>query len=354
MKILIMKFRNIGDTLLASPLANNLKALMPQAQIHFACNEGCEAMLEGNPNIDKIHIYKRKSIKNASIFGKIKAELAFLASLKKENFDIAINATSGDRGVYLALLSGAKTRISYTEGGVISKLITHTIAPQGSKHTIEADLGALKLLNLEPVNMAVKIYFDDYSEFFSGQNALPSKFIHIHPMSRWLFKAPKDELVAKIIDFCASEFGLPCVMSCANDERELARCQNIIALCKHKPQAFLGSLSLKQVAFLSSKARLFIGADTAIMHMAAAVDTPVIALFGPSSAQNWGPWDNAFKASQYKAISGIQNMGKHTVIQANYPCVPCHKDGCDGSKISRCLMELDFELIKNVIRSKLS
>lgn len=353
MKILIMKFRNIGDTLLATPLANNLKAHYPQAQIHFACNEGCEAMCEGNPNIDKIHIYKRKSIKNSNFFGKIKAELGFLKELKKEHFDIAINATSGDRGVYLALLSGAKTRISYTEGGVISRFITHAIEAQDTKHTIEADLGALKALNLEVKDPAVKIYFNDFSEFFSAENALPENFIHIHPMSRWLFKAPKDELVAKIIDFCAAEFGLPCVMSCANDEREIARCQNIISLCKYKPQAFLGSLSLKQVAFLSSKARLFIGADTAIMHMAAAVDTPVIALFGPSSAQNWGPWDNALKSSQYKATSGIQNMGKHTVIQANYSCVPCHKDGCDGSKISRCLNELDFELIKNVIKTKI-
>ena len=102
MKILIMKFRNIGDTLLATPLAANLRLAYPQAQIHFACNEGCEAMLEGNANIDKIHIYRRASAKNSGFLKRIKTELAFLAELKSEHFDIAINTTEGDRGAYLA------------------------------------------------------------------------------------------------------------------------------------------------------------------------------------------------------------------------------------------------------------
>lgn len=351
MKILIMKFRNIGDTLLASPLANNLKAHFKDAQIHFACNEGCEDMLSLNPNIDKIHIYRRKALKSKGIFGRIFGEIKFALSLRKEGFDIAINTTEGDRGIYLALFSGAKKRLSFEGGALLSRLITDIIPPNSNAHTIERDLGALSVLGLEAKSKAVKIYFDKKDEEIFAD--LPQSFIHIHPMSRWLFKCPKDELIANIIDYCQGELGIPCVLTCANDSKEKERCENIIKLSNHKPRAFLGTLSLKQVAALSSKAALFFGVDTAIMHMAAAVDTPVLAIFGPSSARAWGPWDNALNKSYYTAKSGIQNMGKHSIIQANWPCVPCQIDGCDGSKISRCLTELDAQIIKNLIKRKL-
>lgn len=356
MKILIMKFRNIGDTLLATPLATNLRLAYPQAQIHFACNEGCEAMLEGNANIDKIHIYRRSSAKKAGLLKRIKTELDFLAELKAEHFDIAINATEGDRGAYLAFLSGAKTRIGFDGGSFASKLLTHKLAQNcdifGS-HTIEHDLALLSVLGIELKIKAVSLAFDDFGEFFSSQNALPSEFIHFHPMSRWLFKCPKDEIIADLIDFCELELGQKCVMTCANDERELARCENILRLAKSKPMAFLGELSLKQVASLSSKARLFVGVDTAIMHMAAAVGTPVVALFGPSSATSWGPWDNECASSGYRSKNGVQHMGKHSVVQAGWECVPCSCDGCNGSKKSRCLDEIDSAKIKELIKAKI-
>ena len=106
------------------------------------------------------------------------------------------------------------------------------------------------------------------------------------------------------------------------------------------------------MAYLSSKAKLFIGVDTAIMHMAAAVDTPVIAFFGPSAAFNWGPWDNDMFESGYKK-NGIQKMGKHIVIQHNWDCIPCIKDGCGGSKISECLMEFDMTEIYKIIEERI-
>lgn len=311
-------------------------------------------MLEGNANIDKIHIYRRSSAKKAGLLKRIKTELDFLAELKAEHFDIAINATEGDRGAYLAFLSGAKTRIGFDGGGLASRLLTHKVA-QGcdifGSHTIERDLALLSALNITAHSKAVSFAFDDYSEFFGDR--LPASFIHFHPMSRWLFKCPKDEIIADLLDFCELELGQKCVMTCANDERELARCENILRLAKSKPKAFLGTLSLKKVAFLSSKARLFVGVDTAIMHMAAALNTPVVALFGPSSAMSWGPWDNECASSEYSAKNGVQHMGKHSVVQASWECVPCCIDGCNGSKKSRCLDEIDTAKIKELIKNKL-
>ena len=110
-----------------------------------------------------------------------------------------------------------------------------------------------------------------------------------------------------------------------------------------------GKLTLKQTAALNKKAAFFIGVDTAIMHISAANDVPVLAFFGPSGADHWGPWDNDEKGSGYRQRKGFQTMGRHRVIQESWECVPCGKDGCEGTKISDCLMRLDMAFIQQNI-----
>jgi heptosyltransferase-3 len=87
-----------------------------------------------------------------------------------------------------------------------------------------------------------------------------------------------------------------------------------------------GKISLKELAALSARSLFFLGVDTAPMHIAAAVGAPVIALFGPSGEFNWGPWGDG-----------------HTVIKKDLECRPCGKDGCRGTKRSRCLEEISAE-----------
>ena len=72
--------------------------------------------------------------------------------------------------------------------------------------------------------------------------------------------------------------------------------------------------------------------------------------FGPRAAFHWGPWDNDLKESTDLEKKGNQTMGKHTVIQEDWDCIPCGKDGCNGSKVSDCLMKLDIEHIKDRIK----
>jgi len=166
-----------------------------------------------------------------------------------------------------------------------------------------------------------------------------------------MFKCIDDKIMAKIIDFLDSK-GKKVVLTASPDKKELQKVNSIISYCKSKPINLSGKLSLNQVAYLASKSKLFIGVDTAIMHIAAAVNTSVIAFFGPSGAFNWGPWDNDKKESGYKQKSGIQKMGKHIVIQNNWDCIPCGSDGCNGSKISDCLMKFDADIFK-IIEEKL-
>ena len=102
MKILLLKFRNIGDVLLTTPLINKLRHHYPNAQIDFCVNKETEAILTLNPNLNKIITYDRIAIKSLTSIKRLWSEFQFIRSFKKENYDVVINLTSGDRGQLVA------------------------------------------------------------------------------------------------------------------------------------------------------------------------------------------------------------------------------------------------------------
>lgn len=336
MKILIIKFRNIGDVLLATPLIENLKYHYPDARIDFACNDGTQMVLKGNENIGKIHVYERERLRKKGILGRIWGELKFLLAIKKEKYDLVLQTTTGDRGVILAKYARAKKIIGFkSKNASINAMMTHFIEPYSVpfEHTVEKNLRLLDALGLKIVSKKVRIFGSELSI------DLPQKFVHFHITSRWMFKCASDELMAELIDFTQLELGIRVVLSGDGSDVESAKIASVLLLCKSNPINLNGALSLSQVATLSACSLAYVGVDTAVMHMAAANGVPVIAFFGPSSSFEWGPWDNDEPKSGYNARNGVQEMGHNIVFQKAWECVPCGKDGCDGSKKSRCLLE---------------
>ena len=202
-KILVMKFRHIGDVLLTTPLIENLRRIYPDAQIDFALNKGTEAMIEGNPNIQNIHIYDRANIKGVGFFKRLWRELKFIRAIKKQKYDIAVQTTTGDRGIIVAKYAKIKTIVGFEgKNKAVNKIITHK-APKigGLRHTVDRNQDALAALGLEPNSKRVSVYFDPECIIYLN---LPPKFIHVHLTSRWMFKCADDETMAHIIDFCES------------------------------------------------------------------------------------------------------------------------------------------------------
>ena len=120
------------------------------------------------------------------------------------------------------------------------------------------------------------------------------------------------------------ERGLKVVITGAPVDSERAINQHIIDRCKTPPIDLTGQLTLKDMAALSQRAKLFVGVDSAPMHIAAAVNTPTVALFGPSADTEWGPYGHG-----------------HQIIASDaHPCRPCRIDGCGGGKVSDCLTSL--------------
>jgi heptosyltransferase-3 len=205
-------------------------------------------------------------------------------------------------------------------------------------------------LNKKIYEKKVEIFWNKTDDEFINSLNLPKKFVHFHLVSRWLFKCIDDKISAKIIEFIEKELNLKVVLTAAPVKEEIEKINTILSLSKSNPINLSGKLTLKQTAALNKRAKFFVGVDTAIMHISAANDVPILSFFGPSGAFNWGPWDNDLNKSGYTKKNGFQKMGKHRVIQVDWDCAPCGQDGCNGSKISECLVNgLDFEFIKKNI-----
>jgi len=360
MKILVSKFMHIGDVLLITPLLENLKIHFPEAQIDVALNEGTEEMITGNPAVRKLHVFRRSSIKKLSLPKRMRAELAFAKTIREERYDLVINLTAGDRGLLLAAFSGAREIISHpsTHNPWLNRAIHRKLPTLAHKHWVDINLDALRVLGIEPLEKRVRIFWDDevdarIEKLIKKHRLLPKHFIHFHPLSRWFFKCIDDATCASIIDYCQDVLDLPVVITGAPDDQERSLVDQILTLTKRPPINLAGQLSLKETAALNKRASAYIGVDTAITHISAANDTPVLAFFGPSIPYAWGPWDNAEMNNGYLRYRGNQKMGRHRILQKNWPCVPCDAKGCDNSGTSECLIRMNMEEIKKAISTML-
>jgi heptosyltransferase-3 len=331
-RALFIKLRHIGDVLLATPTFRALKAAYPEVHLAVLVREGTEEMLTHNPDVDELFVLK----KGASLY----QEWRMVADLRSRHFDLAVNMTEGDHGVLLAWLSGARHRIGLDPlgRGLLGKrlLLTHGVhrSPSDTRHKALQDLDLLAPLGvggLESPHLEfhyLPSHAESVAELLMQEGVAPgTPYVVIHPTSRWQFKCWRDEAVAELVEILEQR-GYRVIMTAAPDASELTRVQRILGLCKTKPVLLAGKLGLKQLGALIAKAHLFVGVDSAPMHMAAALGTPVVALFGPSDYRVWGP---------------LSPKARIIVKTDMFPCIPCQQDGCGGSKRSECLEAIQVD-----------
>lgn len=320
MNILLIKYRNIGDVLLVTPLLANLRHHYPGANIDFALNDYCAAMISDHPDVRQVFSFPRAQLRTMSLHRRIHGEIAYLRQILQNRYDLVINLTEGDRGLLITALSRAGQRLGLPARQGIFKWLNPCTALAGETdlvHTVAKGFRFLDLLGLETVSRKVSIYWSQDIEqrvdLLLRQHGV-DRFIHVHPVSRWMFKCWEDDRMAAIIDYLELHAGMRVVITASGEPGERQRVDKILSLCASSPLNLSGRLDLKELACLISRARFFFGIDSAPMHLAAAVDTPVVALFGGSNPVLWGPWDNESSGQVYRLADGIQNVGKHSVI----------------------------------------
>jgi lipopolysaccharide heptosyltransferase III len=322
-KVLVIKLRHIGDVLMMTPMLRALKDAMPDAGITVVVPDGMEELLAANPCVNEVLTFRKGS-------GLIE-DLKLLKTLRARKFDIAINMTEGDRGAVMCLASGAKVRIGADPKGKgflgKGRLFTSLVPQRWDRHRALMDLEMTVPLGIKPANQGLELYTSRCDDEYVGglladQGIEDGELIAtVHPTSRWLFKCWKDESVAEVIDYLQAK-GLRVIMTSGPDKKETEKAARIASLAKSRPIDLTGLLTLGQLASLLKISRLFFGVDSAPMHMAAAVGTRVVALFGPSDYKVWAPFTDKARVVMKKDM---------------FPCLPCRKDGCGGSKKSDCL-----------------
>ena len=357
MKILITKFRSVGDVILLTPLIRNLKSNYPNSKIDLMVNKGTEVLISHNPNIHRIILHDRFRLRAMSIWQRIKTEFKTLRSIRKNHYDIVISSDRGDRGAQIAYFSGAKVKIGRDcYDNVLNRVaFTHRFSAQESRHIVELNFDPLRLLNLPINDKGLDVHWSGKDDISAREIVKDTgKFIHIHPVSQCMYKCINDKIMAQVIDYCELELKTKVVLTAAPVDQELERVANILKHTQSKPIDLSGKLTLLEASALNKLAQMLIVVDTAIMHIATANDVPVLAFFGPTAVDNWGPWDKALTETTYQRKGGMQQHGKHRVLMDNRECVPCSQTGCNNSGVSDCLNTLNLDLIKENIRNTLN
>jgi heptosyltransferase-3 len=290
-RLAVFKLRNIGDVLMVTPLLRALRETFPQAKITAVVNSGTEAMLANNPHIDEVLAYPRQ--------GGLGTELAFLRELLRRRFDLTIGLTEGQRTAWYSFLCGARYRFGLRKGKPVPRSWAYnfplfhvkTVLHEVEKQFVVLENAGLKLNTSKPGPLCLVVP-DELRAWAREQFAplRPARIVHVHPVSRWLWKCWDNASMAAVIDWLQTERNARVVVTTGPAERERETARDIVRLCRTAPLFFDGNLSLSQIAAISAESDGYFGVDTAPMHMAAAVGVPVIALFGPTHPRNWGPW----------------------------------------------------------------
>ena len=326
-RALVIKLRHHGDVLLASPVFSALKRAAPQADIDALVYHETAPMLRGHPAISQLHTIDR-SLKRKGLVTRLGAELGLWKALIGRRYDLVIHLTDHRRGAWLKMLCGARHGVAPRQPKADwmyrAAFKYQYLLPMASlRHTVETNLDALRRIGIWPLEAdkpLVLVPGDAATQrietILADHHLERRRFVLVHPGSRWLFKCWPAEATAALLDRL-HDARWPIVLTGAPDAAE----RELVAAIRTRTRApvvdLTGQLSLSELGAI-------IGADSAPMHIAAAMGTPVVALFGPSGEDEWGPW----------------SVPQRVIVSDRHPCRPCGNNGCGGSNHADCLLTL--------------
>ncbi len=347
-RALVVKLRHHGDVLLASPVFSVLRAHSPRLEIDALVYDDTSEMLALHPAIATLHTVGR-AWRAASATARLAHEARLLRTLRARRYDLLVNLTEHPRGAWLARLLGPRWSVAPEQphrGRLWRRSFTHLyrLPRGGRRHAVELNLDALRRIGIYPAQdgRALVLVPGDAAEAeirnrMAALGLAEQGFVHLHPTSRWRFKCWPADRTAALIDRLAAA-GERVVLTAAPSEPERDLVRAIRGACRADTVDLAGQLTLKQLAALSRHAKLFVGVDSAPMHIAAAMGTPVVALFGPSGELEWGPWC----------------VASRVIVSDAHPCRPCGNDGCGGGKVSECLTTLPVDRVFDAARELLA
>ena len=298
-RILVIKLRHFGDVLLTTPLLSTLRANYPNALIDVLVYDGTEAMLAGNRDVYLAYTVDR-SLKHQGLKAQYRGEYALWNSLRTGHYDLVINLSDQWRAALYCRFLKPTFSLGFAYPKRNNRLWRRChsllVDTEGHErqHTVLNNLSILAPLALPTQVTRVtqswrQCDIDDVERL--GRHYRLRDFVLIQPAARWAFKTWTAAGFSEVINHLTAR-GETVVLTGGRSAEEAAMIDAILAGCI-SPQRVInlaGRLDLPELALLISRARLFIGVDSVPMHMAAALQTPSVVLFGPSNLAQWAPW----------------------------------------------------------------
>lgn len=360
--ILIINNRLIGDVVLTTPLVDILTTEYPGVAIDFLVNRGTGEFLEKDVRVRQV-FYSDKWKSGRESSG------SYLSKLFRK-YDVAISLNYSDRAGIATVAAGRKLRIGYYDARKkISQLwrkllFSRALPYQDGQHVVRICQDIAQVLGIEPEKLRVQIMWDAadasaVSSLLAAAHVQGDYFV-VHPFARWKYKYWDIERFAELSDQVARRYNLIPVWSSSPDKNEMELLLKSSEKCRIRPILVPGLLTLNQMACLLQSAKLYIGLDTAISHIAAATGVPMVALYGPTEMWRWHPWDNESNITGRTApvtSRGTFRSGAIVALQAacdQYPCIRphCYRNGLENPCMMAVsahdvLREIDMLLPKN-------
>jgi lipopolysaccharide heptosyltransferase I len=330
-RILIVLHGSIGDVTRALPLATILRKGFPRAFLAWSIEPACFPLLLGNREIDEVILFdRRRAWRSAG---------QFLAKVRSGKFDLVLDLQRLFKSGFIGWWSGAHRRIGFhrRDSKELNWVFNNLHIPEFGEEIpkIEHYLKFADYLGIERADLEwdFALTAEEMSSVQRQLAATRRPFAVLFVGSRWESKQWFPFQINQCAEELESEHKLGVVLLGGSDDKKLA--EEAESLSVTKLTNLVGQTSLREAIGIIQQAKLAIGPDTGLMHIAAAVRTPVISLWGATNPRRTGPY-------------GFGEL----VLQGKAPCVPCQRKTCSIGRI--CLQSITSKQIAVKIQAALA
>jgi len=338
MKILVLRYRFIGDTILTVPFLRNLRRAYPDAQIDMVVGPVSGEVLTDCPYIDNLIVFDTtRKFRYENTGQEKRSFFSYVKLFKAQKYDKAYVLKRSFSSAALAFLSGIKERIGFnTEHRRF--LLTKRVSYIKNRHEVECFLDVLRADNIPVSDNYLENWVNEtaenkINEIFQNLNISDGKKALIHATSGNIFKQWPLEYFAELIKYLSNKKGIQIFYTgTTNDTKVYEQIHSMINEdLKVNPINLCGKLSLLESTALINKLDFAVGSDSGTLHIAASLNKPVFGIYGPMNPKKWQAFGNI-----------------HYPIYSDLPCVPCELSKKCTRNIE-CLKDITPELIINKI-----
>jgi len=340
-RVLVIQLGDIGDVVWMLPALRAIRETWPEAELSVLLRDKIGSLLSAvDPPVQTFEV----SGKGENVFAAIRSTFLLIRALRREHFDMVFDMRADERGGYMAFVTGAPFRVALhypSMKGLRNHLFTHLVGLNGKPLAVRAagqSLFILQAFGIETDDAVPKLGVSQEvrrraAEIIASLT-VTDNWVTLNPFSRWSYKEWGVGKWVRIVDWLYDAFAIKSVIVGSPGER--GRAEEIVAACPGRAFNIAGRTTLAELAGVLALSRLHIGVDSAAPHIAAAVGTPTVTIYGPSDWRYWAP-------------PGKNNR----VVFSEMSCVPCHLKGCNGSGKSLCLETLEVGQVQAVIQEAL-